>query len=74
VLSATKDGSDDGDHYRTLRPDCHFTFVYDAGRAIGAERPEPLAYIAREFFERRDFFLVSRERAWLFSKPKFLLP
>jgi hypothetical protein len=29
-------------------------FVYDAGRAIGAERPEALAYIALEFFERRD--------------------
>jgi hypothetical protein len=42
-------------------PDCHFMFVYDAGRAIGAERPEALAYITREFFERRDLFLVSRE-------------
>jgi hypothetical protein len=46
VLSRTKDGSDAGDRYRTLLPDCHFTFVYDAGRAIGAERPEPFAYIA----------------------------
>jgi len=33
----------------------------DAGRAIGAERPEALAFIALKFFERRDLFLVSRE-------------
>jgi len=31
------------------------------GRAIGAERPEALAFIALEFFERRDLFRVSRE-------------
>ena len=61
VLAGTKDGSDAGDRYCTLLPDCHFMFVYDAGRAIGAERPEALAFIALEFFERRDLFLVSRE-------------
>jgi hypothetical protein len=61
VFSGTKDQSDAGDRYRTLPPDCHFMFVYDAGRAIGAERQEALAYIALEFFERRDLFLVSRE-------------
>jgi pimeloyl-ACP methyl ester carboxylesterase len=61
VLSGTKDQSDAGDRYRTLLPDCHLMFVYDAGPAIGAERPEALAFIALEFFERRDLFLVSRE-------------
>jgi len=61
VLSGTKDQSDAGDRWRTLLPDCHFMFVYDAGPAIGAERPEALAFIALEFFERRDLFLVSRE-------------
>ena len=55
VLSGTKDQSDAGDRWRTLLP------VYDAGPAIGAERPEALAFIALEFFERRDLFLVSRE-------------
>ena len=39
----------------------HFTVVYNAGRAIGAEQPEALAYIALEFFERRDLFLVNQE-------------
>ena len=38
---------------------------YDACRAIGAERPEALAYIAFEFFERRDLFLVRRESGML---------
>jgi pimeloyl-ACP methyl ester carboxylesterase len=61
VLSGTKDQSDAGGLYRTLLPDCHFRFIYDADRDIGAERPEALAFIALEFFERRDLFLVSRE-------------
>ena len=42
-------------------------FVYDAGRAIGMEQPEALAYIALEFFERRDLFLDSRESSMAFS-------
>jgi len=66
VLCGTKDGSDAGKRYRTLLPDCYFMFVYDAGRAIGAERPEALAFIALEFFERRDLFLVSRENGLVF--------
>jgi pimeloyl-ACP methyl ester carboxylesterase len=61
VLCGTKDRSDGGDHYRALLPEGHFMLVYDAGTAIGNERPEALAFIAREFFERRDLFLVSRE-------------
>jgi hypothetical protein len=66
VLAGTKDRSDDGDRYRTLLPDCHFMLVYDAGSAIGDERPEALAFIALEFFERRDLFLVSRESGIVF--------
>jgi pimeloyl-ACP methyl ester carboxylesterase len=66
VLSGTKDQSEAGDRYRTLLPDCHFMFVYDAGPAIGAARPKALAFIAREFFERRDLFLVSRENGMVF--------
>jgi len=66
VLSGTKDQSAAGDRWHTLLPDCHFMFVYDAGPAIGAERPEALAFIAHEFFERRDLFLVSRENGVIF--------
>jgi hypothetical protein len=66
VLSGTKDQSDSADRYRALLPDCHFMLVYDAGPDIGAERPEALAFIALEFFERRDLFLVSRENGMVF--------
>ena len=66
VLSGTSDQSDGGDRFRTLLPDCHFMLVYDTGPAIGAERPEALAFIALEFFERRDLFLVSRESGMVF--------
>lgn len=66
VLCGTRDLSEAGQRYRTMLPDCHFMFVYDAGAAIGAERPEALAFIAREFFERRDLFLVSRESGMAF--------
>jgi pimeloyl-ACP methyl ester carboxylesterase len=61
MLCGTKDQSDAGGRYRTLMPECHFMFVYDADRDIGTERPEALAFITLEFFERRDLFLVSRE-------------
>ena len=66
MLSGTTTQSAAGDRWRTLLPDWHFMFVYDAGPAIGAERPEALAFIAREFFERRDLFLVSRENGRVF--------
>ena len=66
VLRGTKDRSDAADRYRASLPDCHFMFVYDAGRMIAAERPEALVFIAGEFFERRDLFLVSRESGLAF--------
>jgi pimeloyl-ACP methyl ester carboxylesterase len=61
VLVGTEDKSEAGDRYRRLLPDCNFMLAYDAGRTIGVDRPEALAFIALEFFERRDLFLVSRE-------------
>lgn len=66
VLSGTNEGSDAADSYRVLLPEGHFMFVYDAGCAIGVERPEALAFIVREFFERRSLFLVSRENGIVF--------
>jgi pimeloyl-ACP methyl ester carboxylesterase len=66
VLCGTKDQSGAGDRWRILLPDCHFMLVYDAGLAIGAERPEAIAFITLEFFERRDLFLVSRENGVVF--------
>jgi pimeloyl-ACP methyl ester carboxylesterase len=61
VLAGTRDASAAADRCRALLPECHLMLVYDAGVAIGAERPEALAFIAQEFFERRGLFLVSRE-------------
>jgi hypothetical protein len=61
ILSGTNGGSNASEQLRALLPDCHFMLVYDAGSAIGDERPDALNFIAREFFERRDLFLVSRE-------------
>jgi len=61
VLVGTEDKSDAGDRIRALLADCNFMFVYGAERAIGLDRPEALAFVTLEFFERRDLFLVSRE-------------
>jgi hypothetical protein len=45
---------------------CRLPLVYDAGRAMGAEHPEALTFIALEFFQRRDLFLVSRKSGMAF--------
>ena len=66
LLCGTKNRSEAADRYRTLLPDCHFMFVYDADHAIAAERPEAFAFIAQEFFERRELILVSRESGVVF--------
>jgi pimeloyl-ACP methyl ester carboxylesterase len=46
--------------YREKLPNCHFILVYDAGHAIGADRPEAFSSLVSEFLERREQFLVSR--------------
>lgn len=61
MLIGTEDEPAAGDRWRAALPQCNFMFAYGARRAIGSERPEALAFIALEFFERRDLFLVSRE-------------
>ena len=57
---------EEGGRYRALLPDCHLMFAYDAGHEVERERPEALAFITREFFERRDLFLVSRDSGLAF--------
>jgi pimeloyl-ACP methyl ester carboxylesterase len=52
--------SDMGRHYKELLPNGHLAFVYDAGHAIGAERPEAFAEIVTDFLERHEAFLISR--------------
>ena len=52
--------SEMGRHYKELLPNGHLVLVYDAGHAIGAERPEAFAEIVTDFLERHEAFLISR--------------
>jgi pimeloyl-ACP methyl ester carboxylesterase len=49
-----------GHFYKELIPNCHLVFVYDAGHAIGAERPEAFAEVVGDFLERHEAFVISR--------------
>jgi pimeloyl-ACP methyl ester carboxylesterase len=49
-----------GRAYKALIPGCHLVFVYDAGHAIAADRPEAVAEVVADFLERREAFVISR--------------
>lgn len=44
-------------------PEGHLVFVYDAGGAIAAERPEAFAEVVSDFLERHEAFVISRARS-----------
>ena len=46
--------------YRALLPSSHLVFVYDAGHAIGVDRPEAFAEVTADFLERHEAFVISR--------------
>ena len=46
--------------YKELIPGCHLVFVYDAGHAIGTDRPEAFAEVTSDFLERHEAFVISR--------------
>jgi pimeloyl-ACP methyl ester carboxylesterase len=46
--------------YKERMPNSFLVFVYDAGHAIAAERPEALAGVVSDFLERRETFIVSQ--------------
>jgi pimeloyl-ACP methyl ester carboxylesterase len=46
--------------YTELIPGSHLVFVYEAGQAIGADRPEAFAEVVADFVERGDAFVISR--------------
>jgi pimeloyl-ACP methyl ester carboxylesterase len=48
--------------YKELLPSSHLTFVYDAGHAVGADRPEAFAEVVLDFLERGEAFVISRAR------------
>jgi len=49
-----------GHFYTELIPNSNLVFVYDAGHAIGADRPEAFAEVAADFLERHEAFVISR--------------
>lgn len=51
-----------GHLYKDLIPDAHLVFVYDAGHAIAAERPEAFVEVVADFLERDDAFVISRAK------------
>jgi pimeloyl-ACP methyl ester carboxylesterase len=51
---------DMGHFYKELLPNCNLVFVYDAGHAISAERPEAFVDAVADFLERREAFVISR--------------
>jgi len=65
VVFGTRDGMIApamGRIYKDLIPDAHLVFVYDAGHAIGAERPEAFVEVVGDFLERTDAFVISRTK------------
>lgn len=49
-----------GSLYREKLGNGHLVLVYDAGHAIGADRPEAFTRLVADFLERREQFVVSR--------------
>lgn len=49
-----------GRHYKALLPNCNLVLVYDAGHAIGSERPEAFVEVVGDFLERHEAFIISR--------------
>ena len=49
-----------GHFYKELIPNSHLVLVYDAGHAIGAERPEAFVEVVADFLDRHEAFVISR--------------
>ena len=49
-----------GRAYKALIPNGHLVFVYDAGHAISADRPEAFTEVVVDFLERHEAFVISR--------------
>jgi pimeloyl-ACP methyl ester carboxylesterase len=52
--------------YKQLLPNCQLLFVYDAGHAVAADRPEAFAEAVADFLERHEQYVVSRRSTVLF--------
>jgi pimeloyl-ACP methyl ester carboxylesterase len=49
-----------GRHYKALLPNCNLVLVYDAGHAIGTDRPEAFVEVVGDFLDRHEAFVISR--------------
>ena len=47
-----------GHLWKERMPNCSVCYVYDAGHAVGVERPDALATVVLDFVERRETFIV----------------
>ena len=47
--------------YKDLLPNRHLMFVYDAGHAISADRPEAFVEVVTDFLDRHEAFVISRQ-------------
>ena len=47
-----------GHPWKERVPNCAVIYVYDAGHAVGVDRPEALANVVLDFIERRETFIV----------------
>ena len=64
VLSGTRDqlvAPETGCIYARRIPKCFYTLVYDAGHDIGADRPQALHAVVRDFLEHREKFVIAHE-------------
>jgi pimeloyl-ACP methyl ester carboxylesterase len=52
--------SEMGRHYKAAMPNCSLVLVYDAGHAIGTDRPDAFREVVDDFLERREAFIISR--------------
>jgi pimeloyl-ACP methyl ester carboxylesterase len=63
VLFGTLDSvisPDMGRVYKTLMPNAHLVFVYDAGHAVSTERPAAFVEVVEDFVDRHEAFVISR--------------
>jgi pimeloyl-ACP methyl ester carboxylesterase len=55
-----------GRFYKQLLPNCQLLFVYDAGHAVAADRPEAFTEAVSDFLDRHEQYVVSRRSSALF--------
>jgi pimeloyl-ACP methyl ester carboxylesterase len=55
-----------GRAYKQLLPNCQLLYVYDAGHAVAADRPEAFAEAVSDFLDRHEQYVVSQRTSVLF--------